>query len=166
MGTIIRKSNVLLILIFVGFISCNSNNTVFDAYETLDNGIWKANDPIEFSFSITDTLSRNNVFINLRNNNAYDYSNLYVITNLNFPDGKKIVDTLKYRMTDNEGNFLGSGFSEIKENKLFYKEQKVFPMSGEYSVSIWQAMRKNGEVNQIKELKGISDVGLKIEKIE
>lgn len=166
MGTIIRKSNVLLILIFVGFISCNSNNTVFDTYETLDNGIWKANEPIEFSFSITDTLSRNNVFINLRNNNAYDFSNLYVITNLNFPDGKKIVDTLQYRMTDNEGNFLGSGFSEIKENKLFYKEQKVFPMSGEYSVSIWQAMRKNGEVNQIKELKGISDVGLKIEKIE
>jgi len=166
MGTIIRKSNVFLILIFVGFISCNSNNTVFDAYKTLDNGTWKANDPIEFSFSISDTVSRNNVFINLRNNNTYSYSNLYIITNLNFPDGKKVVDTLQYRMTDNEGNFLGSGFSEIKENKLFYKEQKVFPMSGEYSVSIWQAMRKNGEVDQIEELKGISDVGLKIEKIE
>ncbi|MDT7831152.1 gliding motility lipoprotein GldH [Flavobacteriaceae bacterium S356] len=166
METIIRKSNVFLILILVGFISCNSDNTIFDTYKTLDNGIWKADDPIEFSFLITDTISRNNVFINLRNNNAYSYSNLYVIANLNFPDGRKIVDTLQYRMTDNEGNFLGSGFSEIKENKLFYKEQKTFPMSGEYSVSIWQAMRKNGEIDQIKELKGISDIGLKIEKIE
>ena len=166
MGTIIRKSKVFLILIFIGFTSCNSDNTIFDTYKTLDNGTWKADDPIEFSFSITDTISRNNVFINLRNNNAYGYSNLYVITNLNFPDGRKIVDTLQYRMTDNEGNFLESGFSEIKENKLFYKEQKVFPMSGEYSVSIWQAMRQNGEIDQIKELKGVSDVGLKIEKIE
>lgn len=166
MEIIIKKNRFFLILILIGFTSCDSNNRVFDEYKTLKDGLWDAHKSVEFQFSITDTISRNNLFINLRNNNKYSYSNLYLITDLKFPDGKKIVDTLQYRMTDNEGNFLGSGFSEIKENKLFYKEQKIFPISGEYSMSIRQAMRKNGEVDQIKQLQGISDVGFRIEKVE
>lgn len=166
MGTIIRKSNFFLILICVGLLSCESNHTVYQSYKTLDSGTWNADHAVVFDFPVTDTISKNNLFINLRNNNSYGYSNLYLITNLNFPDGRKIVDTLQYRMTDSEGNFLGSGFSEIKENKLFYKEEKVFPVSGTYRFSVRQAMRKNGAVDQIKELKGITDVGFKIEKIE
>ncbi len=166
MGTILRKSNLFLILVVAGLISCNSNDTVYQSYRTLENGAWGSDNAVEFDFPITDTISKNNLFLNLRNNNNYGYSNLYIITNLDFPDGRKIVDTLQYRMTDNEGNFLGSGFSEIKENKLFYKEEKVFPVSGMYRLSVRQAMRKNGAIDQIKELKGITDVGLKIEKIE
>lgn len=155
-----------MILVWIGFISCDSDRTVYDMYTTLESSTWKTEQPVAFRFSITDTVSRNNLFINIRNNNTYAFSNLYIITHLDFPDGRKVVDTLQYAMTDSEGNFLGSGFSEIKENKLFYKEQKVFPVSGVYSVSIWQAMRKNGEIEQIKELKGISDIGLSIEKTE
>lgn len=166
MGTIIRKSSFFLILICVGLMSCESNKTVYQTYKTLENGAWGADDAVTFDFQINDTISKNNLYINLRNNNSYGYSNLYLITDLDFPDGRKIVDTLQYRMTDNEGNFLGSGFSEIKENKLFYKEEKVFPVSGAYRFSVRQAMRKNGAVDQIKELKGITDVGFKIEKIE
>jgi hypothetical protein len=30
---------------------------------------------------------------------------------------------------------------------------------------IWQAMRKNGSVNGIKKLTGITDVGFRIEKV-
>lgn len=162
----IRKSSVFFVLICVGFMSCESNNTIFDTYKTLDTTGWGAKDTIRFEFDVSDTISRNNLFINLRNTNKYGYSNLYLITSLHFPDGKKIVDTLQYAMTDSEGNFLGSGFSQIKENKLYYKEQKVFPVSGTYSVSIRQAMRKNGEIDQITALEGISDVGLRIEKIK
>lgn len=162
----IRRSSIFFVFIFIGFIACESNNTIFDTYKTLDSASWSAKDTIKFDFQVSDTISRNNLFINLRNNNQYGYSNIYVITNLYFPDGKKVVDTLQYAMTDSEGNFLGSGFSEIKENKLYYKEQKVFPMSGMYRVSIRQAMRKNGEIDPIQELEGISDVGFRIEKIE
>ena len=104
--------------------------------------------------------------INIRNNKKYPYSNLYVITELNFPNGNKIVDTLQYQMSDKFGHFLGKGFTDIKENKLFYKEAKVFPESGKYIFSIRHAMRKNGEVKVIPFLQGVQDVGLSIEKIE
>jgi gliding motility-associated lipoprotein GldH len=69
-------------------------------------------------------------------------------------------------MADNTGKYLGTGFTDIKENKLFYKEKKVFPRSGKYIVNIRHAMRKNGEVSTISFLKGVKDIGLSIEKTE
>jgi gliding motility-associated lipoprotein GldH len=166
MGITIKKNKFFLIWMVIGFMACNSNHWVFDEYKALDEAAWQSETAVEFNFAIEDTVSKNNLYINLRNTNKYAYSNLFLIAHLNFPDGKKIVDTLEYKMTDLEGNFLGTGFSEIKENKLFYKEQKVFPTSGDYSVSIQHAMRKNGEVHPIKKLEGISDVGFRIEKVE
>jgi gliding motility-associated lipoprotein GldH len=66
-------------------------------------------------------------------------------------------------MTDKTGRFLGEGFTEIKENKLFYKEKKAFPISGKYTFNVRHAMRKNGDVKPIEFLKGIQDVGFSIE---
>ena len=105
------------------------------------------------------------MYLNIRNNNDYQYSNLYLISHIVFPDGKKIVDTLQYEMADKNGKFLGSGISEIKDSKLFLKENSIFPISGVYKISLKQAMRKNGNVDGIKELEGITDVGFRIEKV-
>ncbi|PIE99071.1 MAG: gliding motility lipoprotein GldH, partial [Polaribacter sp.] len=63
---------------------------------------------MSFDFVVNDTLAKQNLFINLRNNNDYEFSNLFIITKLSFPSGEKIIDTLEYEMTDNSGRFLGS----------------------------------------------------------
>lgn len=147
------------------FVSCDSNG-VFDQYTSLSGNVWSLDEPVEFEFQISDTITRNNIFINIRNNNDYGFSNLFLITHLNFPDGKKVVDTLEYEMTDKNGRFLGDGLSEKKENKLFYKEASIFPSSGNYKLTIQQAMRRNGSVDGVQELKGITDVGFRIEKIK
>lgn len=162
-----KKNRFLLILIVVSalFVSCDSNG-VFDKYKYMDNSTWYLDEPVEFEFEIQDTLSKNNLYINIRNNEDYSFSNLFLITHLDFPNGKKIVDTLEYEMADTKGRFLGSGISEVKESKLWYKEAKVFELSGVHKISIQQAMRRNGSVEGIKELKGITDVGFRIEKIE
>jgi len=163
----IKKSRTLVLVFatFLLFASCDSNG-VFDEYRSLENSIWDQERPVEFEFQIQDTISTNNLYINIRNNEDYGYSNLFLITHLNFPNGKKVVDTLEYEMADNNGRFLGQGLSEIKESKLFYKEGSAFPVSGNYKLSIQQAMRKNGAVEGIKELEGVTDVGFRIEKIE
>ncbi|SHM87610.1 gliding motility lipoprotein GldH [Polaribacter sp. KT 15] len=161
----IQKNKILL---FVGFfflmISCQDVSE-FNQYKTLEDGSWKSNQDLTFNFEVKDTIRPKNLFINIRNNNEYEYSNLFIITTLKFPNNTTVIDTLQYEMADEKGVFLGSGFSSIKENKLFYKEEKVFPTSGNYVLSVKQAMRKNGEINEIKNLKGILDVGLTIEKI-
>ena len=160
-----NKFSLLVLIVFFLMISCDEKSE-FNQYKTIENASWQANKKVFFEFDVKDTISANNVFINIRNNKEYQFSNLYVITSLNFPNGTNIVDTLQYEMTDNTGRFLGSGFSDIKENKLFYKEQKVFPVSGKYTFTIYQAMRKNGETNAIPFLNGILDVGLSIEKLK
>ena len=83
---------------------------------------------------------------------------------MNFPHGKTVKDTLEYKMAEPNGEFLGTGLSDVKENKLWYKEGVVFNETGEYTVNIQHAMRENGEVNGIDNLEGITDVGFRIEK--
>ena len=148
---------------FLGIFSC-SNHLEYTKYKSIANASWEANKDISFEFNIQDTIAPKNLFIHVRNNNDYPFSNLFVITTMNFPNGDKIIDTLQYEMADKSGRYLGKGFTEIKENKLFYKEKKVFPVSGKYLLNIHHAMRKSGEVNIIPFLKGIQDVGLSIEK--
>ena len=154
-----------IVIVFVAFsiISCDSKRE-YDSFVSIPNGSWESSNAVLFNFNVNDTINQKNLFLNLRNNQNYSFSNLFLITTLNFPNGKKIVDTLEYKMADNSGYFLGKGMTAIKESKLFYKENVVFPSSGAYSVSIAQAMRKNGEINGIESLNGITEVGFRIEK--
>jgi gliding motility-associated lipoprotein GldH len=158
-----RNKFFFALLLVVCFAACDSKR-VYDSYVSIPNTSWELSNHVPFLFTVKDTLTRNNLFINIRNNADYSFSNLFLITALEFPNGKKIVDTLEYEMTDVSGKFLGKGFTDIKENKLFYKENVVFLMSGDYSLTVSQAMRKNNEVDGIKMLDGIIDVGFRIEK--
>ena len=161
-----KKNNYILFLfLLIGLVSCDANR-VFDEYTAVPNGSWQKDNVIHFNFSIQDTISKRNLFINLRNNNNYEYSNLFLITQLDFPNQQKIIDTLEYDMADVSGKFLGAGFSEIKENKLYYKENITFPIQGEYSIKISQAMRKSDEIDGINTLTGVTDIGFRIEKTE
>ncbi|WP_440120259.1 gliding motility lipoprotein GldH [Tenacibaculum sp. Ill] len=160
------KSKVgIFFLVAMLLASCDSNSE-FDNYITLPKSAWNKKNTIQFTFPINDSIGKKNLFINLRNNKDYAYSNLFLITQMNFPDGQIIIDTLEYDMTDVTGKFLGQGFTDIKENKLFYKENITFPRKGEYTFKVRQAMRKNGEIEGIEELEGITHVGFRIEKIK
>lgn len=159
----IKIYKLFFVILILCFTSCDQKR-IFDEYKTIPNGSWSSNNSVNFQFTIKDTLAKRNLFINLRNNNEYPFSNLFIITNLQFPDGQKIIDTLEYDMADKTGRFLGEGFTQLKENKLFYKENIIFPLKGIYTISVTQKMRKNGEVSGVKNLNGITELGFRIEK--
>ncbi|MCH4822541.1 gliding motility lipoprotein GldH [Gramella lutea] len=150
----------LLASAILAFSSCDRNR-VFDEYESL-NG-WHKDSVVTFELENIDSSKVYDLFLNVRNNKDYKYSNLFLITEIKFPQGKVISDTLEYEMTKPNGEWLGTGFGDVKESKLWYKENVKFEESGKYRVTIQQAMRKNGEVNGIEELEGITDVGFRIE---
>ncbi len=147
----------------LGLISCN-DNLVFSDYKAMENGKWNMDSPVDFQFTELDTAMAHNMFINIRNDNSYQFSNLFLITELEHPDGNTFRDTLEYKMAEPSGEWLGKGFGSVKENKLWFQEKVVFPDSGVYRVSISHAMRKNGNVEGVHLLEGIIDVGLEIEK--
>jgi gliding motility-associated lipoprotein GldH len=156
------KNSIFILLTVIAFSSCDKKK-VFDEYKTVGSA-WHKDSVITFDLPILDSTKRYNLFINLRDNNNYQYNNLFLIVSIEKPNGYTKVDTLEYQMASPDGTILGEGFTDIKESKLLYKEKVRF--RGKYKVSIKQAVRETGKVPGVELLEGITDVGLRIEKIE
>ena len=161
----LRKTNFIgLLLLFLFFTSCDKKQ-FYSEYKELD-GTWKKSDTLRFTFEQKDTINPYNLFLNVRNNNDYPFNNMYLIVSLKEPGKKPTIkiDTLEYQMADVDGTLLGEGFTDVKESKLWYLENYVFNRIGNYKVEVVQAVRATGEVNGVAELKGITELGLRIEK--
>jgi gliding motility-associated lipoprotein GldH len=154
---------IFFVAIFL--ISCNSN-LIFDQYKSVKNSEWPSDSTFNFIVNNVDTISKRNVFINIRNNKNYEFSSLFLISKIEFPSGFKLIDTLEYEMADAQGNWLGQGFTDLKQNKLFYKEEVTLYEKGEYLFNIQQATRGINDVEGEIPLKGITDVGLSLEKVK
>ena len=101
--------NYLVILIaIITLVACDSKH-VLDEYKTIPN-TWKKETVIDFNFKAPDTVSAYSLFINVRNNNTYEFSNLFLIVNLTSPNNNRVTDTLEYEMTTPRGEWLGTGF--------------------------------------------------------
>ncbi|MGB5263908.1 MAG: gliding motility lipoprotein GldH [Lutimonas sp.] len=160
----LKGTFAVLVLSFL-FFSCEKN-LVFDQFQKVDQNKWQKDSVFNFVYEAKDTLSKNNIYVNLRNNKSYEYSNLFLIVGIDFPNNYQIIDTLEYEMTTPEGRFLGTGISDVLENKLEYKTNVNFPVSGNYTIHVQHAMRKSQEIEGLTYLNGVTDVGIKIEKIE
>ena len=154
-----------MVVITIITMSCN-NNLVYSDYVALSNGIWKKQDTVHFQLKDLDTLGKHHIFLNVRNDERYEFSNLFLILELEAPDGNTKVDTLEYEMALPTGEWLGKGTGSVKESKLWYKENVGFDDSGVYKINVLHAMRKNGEVEGVEDLVGITDVGIQIEKVK
>ena len=153
---------VLFLLAVVLFVSCDSG-TVFSETKAMD-GYWGADEVVTFNLPQLDSLKKYNLFVNIRNTNEYNFNNLFLIVSLDYPHGKTITDTLEYRMAHPDGSWMGHGIGNVKENKLWFKENAQFLEVGNYTLNVSQAMRNNGEVEGVSKLEGITDVGFSIEE--
>lgn len=158
------KHNVFLFAAMLVLVSCDETR-VFDDYKTVGES-WHKDSVVSFSFDQKDNNKAYNLFVNLRSNNNYKYSNLFLIVAMEHPNGYTKVDTLQYLMANPDGTLLGDGFSDIKESKLYYKEKFKFPKTGLYKVSIQQAVRKTGKILGEQNLEGITEVGFRLENPE
>ena len=158
-----KPKGIFALFVFVFMTSC-SKGLVKAEFQPTDNGSWAKDDVIEFTFSEMDTIQKHDMFINVRNDNSFPYNNLFLIAQLKFPDGESVTDTLEYEMALPDGTWLGKGYGGVKENKLWYKENIVFNSSGVYTLRVSHAMRKNGNVEGVVNLEGITDVGYEIVK--
>ncbi|AZQ45137.1 gliding motility lipoprotein GldH [Nonlabens ponticola] len=130
---------------------------------TIAQGSWDYDAPVEFEITPPDSINDYDVFFYVRNDQQYAFKNLWLISQLKFPEGKIVTDTLQYEMADSQGRFLGTG-KDLIENKLWYKRGVSFRESGTHNLTIKQAMRRNGDAQPLEQLDGVLDVGYIIEK--
>ena len=162
-----RVKTFICFILFITVSACDKKS-VFDKYTSV-NSRWDTDRAVSYDFKITDTIQRFNLFIKLRTSNNYKFSNLFLIVDLKYPNGKVMKDTLEYKMANADGSMLGNGNIFIKEHKLWFKgHQDAFRFSetGAYSVAIKHAVRELGNPQGVKFLDGIEDVGFRIELLE
>lgn len=144
---------IVLVLIFS---SCDKKR-VFEDYYTTDNSVWHSDSIAEFQFDIQNTNENYNVLINVRNLESYSYSNLWFFVDIVAPDLTVLRDTVECQLALPNGKWVGKGTGGVYHSQFSYRLHVTFPEKGIYSVLLQQAMRDEN-------LKGISDVGLRIEK--
>jgi len=142
--------------------SCQQNQ-VFNTSKVIESKGWNKDSILSFNLPVLDSVQKHHIFFNVRNTNAYPFSNLYLIAQIEHPNGKQQVDTLQYRMAKPNGEWLGSGATSIKESKLWYLENFKFLENGHYKIKVQHAMRTNGNTQGLIYLKGISDFGIQLE---
>ncbi len=158
------KNSILLVLCVILLISCDKKR-VFDEYKSVGSA-WHKDSIVSFELPQLNEKSRYDLYVTIRDNNEYPFSNLFLIVSMKQPNKTTVVDTLEYQMAEADGTLLGDGFTDVKESKLFYKENVPFNLKGKYKVSIQQANRQTGKIVGVKNLPGITEVGFRIESKE
>lgn len=148
---------ILTGLLLVLLSSCN-NDRVFEESIKIDQGQWHSDNILGFSTVISDTLCGYNMYIDVRNDISYSYSNLYLFMNTIFPNGTITRDTIECMLAGYDGKWLGSGSGNVRFNRFLFQPNIRFPVAGSYRFELEQAMR-------VEELKGILDIGIRIDKV-
>jgi len=118
---------------------------------------WRLMDAKSFDVQITDTIALTDIFFTIRTGTDYPFRNIFLFATASSPDGNTLTDTLEYYLADDKGAWYGRGFGDVHELKLPYKLNVYFPTAGKYRFSVQHGMRAD-------ELKGIYDIGLRVEK--
>jgi gliding motility-associated lipoprotein GldH len=144
-------------VLIISVLACN-NDSVFSKYKTFPKGEWHRDSLAVFHVSVTDTVQNHNLFINVRNDIDYKYSNLWLFVEIIQPgDSMAVTDTFEVTLADATGKWLGQGFGGVKTNEILFKGNVYFPVSGNYEIQIQHGMRG-------KLLEGITDVGFRVVK--
>lgn len=157
MKKIILQISVFLLGIAL-FFACEQG-AVYDQFSEIPKEGWNKDSLLVFAIDVRDTTQFHNLYINLRNDINYKYSNLWLFIDINPPGGTVVTDTFEITLANPSGKWLGEGFGGLKTRELLYKSSVYFPVSGRYEIRIQQGMRENI-------LKGITDVGIRLEKQE
>lgn len=137
-------------------VSCQQNNFYFEEVAKI-GGSWGSDEKKSFHIPVKNPNQEFTMYFILRNNTDYNFSNIYFFTELKSPKGEIIIDTLEYQVAYPNGEWMGFGMGNIKQNTLVYKEKIALQDSGLYEINVTHAMRE-------PMLNGIEDISLMIER--
>lgn len=141
------------------FFSCGKLDA-FEKNNTIPGYKWAGNFEPSFSFDISDTASLYRSYILLRHTHAYAYKNIWIELSSQQP-GDSVYRAAKFELNlqKPDGQWIGSGFSDIREIRHPLFSDLKFRKTGTYSIRLKQIMRDDP-------LENVMSVGIRIEKIQ
>ncbi|WP_353331596.1 gliding motility lipoprotein GldH [Bacteroides sedimenti] len=156
MTNLLKKNKFALLLLLFMVTACDTNTTYHSYLNTPKDG-WGKSDTLTFKAPIIDSLATYRVTIEVRNKEDYPYNELYLFVAHNTKDSTVFTsDTIKCILTDKSGKWKGTGIGSLYQtsgNKSIFVTPR---RSGNLVFKVSPGMRDYT-------LKGISDIGIKIE---
>ena len=144
----------LLVILIVG---CDSQR-VAEVNHDLESGIWHPDSVHLFKLPVESATSYN-LYLNIRNNRAYPFHNIYIQYALQDSLGSQLMQqTDEFLLFDSKtGHPLGEGFGDIYTHQIPILQNYSFDKTGSYVFTIQQYMRP-------ELLSGVLSVGFRLEK--
>ena len=145
----------LFIICFTLIAGCNSTDFYYLEFKNVNNG-WEKDKFLKFNFF--PKKSKSNLKVLIRNDKAYPFSNIYLISKIKF-ENQLLVDTLNINFEDEGIDIFKTNSLSIKNYSFILKDNINFGQDS-VSVELKHAIRPANSSTAIKSLKGIISVGL------
>ena len=146
-----RKSfYILLIAAVASLMSACSHDIAYSRFVPIPSNNWDADSVLRFDYAITDAASDYRMIVYVRHSERYPYQNMWLFVG----DGQR-QDTIEFYLADDRGQWLGDQHHGFIEMPVLLEEEKHFPDTGAYSLTIQHGMRDSL-------LRGVTDIGVEI----
>lgn len=151
------KTDFIITIITASWLcfSCG-NDVVYNKFQPVRDKVWDKQSEYYFKFEIKDRSIPYNIQLQVRNNDMYDYQNLWLLCEEQQPGSISVRDTVECMLADDFGKWNGNGIT-LFQSRFTLRDHYFFPDTGQYAISLRHGMRDD-------RLKGIDDIGLLIEK--
>ena len=157
---IVMKHKAILLLMaavtLLTITACDPNR-LYETNTVIANEKWSYDDIKTYTVDVKDTVTRYNIYINVRHSFQFDWRNLYVQVGTTMPDGRKIEKRVNLPLCESDGKWYGSCLGDNCDLPVMIQHDAKFPIPGKYIFTLRQDMRSNPLVN-------IKSVGLRVEK--
>ena len=144
------------VCIVMGLTSCDTNTPYYHYAHTPIDG-WEKNDTLRYNVQPLKKGGEHQITVALRLNGAYPFRKLYLIMEQDiYPRLQYKTDTICFDVTSKEGRFTGNGISYYQYTVPVCREH--FIENDSIHITIRHAMKRDI-------LPGISDIGIKLERI-
>ena len=148
----IKLHHFLIVLALFNSCLKKSNNVSFI---NIENNTWSVSDTLFFNFKDLDAEKKYYAQLTVKHKTDYYYQNLIL-----FLQANNQIDTLNLQLAKNNGTWNSKGAGDTRFYKRTLKNLN-FDKKDSICIVINHAMR-NTNTNQIREIYGISSVGLEI----
>lgn len=147
----------LYILAMILTLSACDRNVKFEEYSSVSESGWKTDSAVVLNPVLLDSNYYHDIFVVMRLDGTYPFSNLYIKYEIDGPKGQKISNIKNFKLARKDGKWLGSGMGDLRNFIFPIEKDFVVKDTGTYRVNLYQYMRREN-------LKGIRDIGIKIVK--
>ncbi len=152
-----EAKTIVFFLVWSGLIgSCTPGHYHAETHE-INEGEWPYEQVLSFPFTVTDTVSRYDIELQILHADNYAYQNIYIKITTTFPDSQKVSQTLPIDFADKQGRWYGDCRMAKCRLSVALQENAYFNQMGEYSIAIEQYMR-------VDPVEGLHEVSLVIDQ--